>query len=238
MVGKLCPLVVLFQTSIVRQTFLLMLCHPSRSTSSQYCRDSARSLVAAYNDGALPCNCDASGSTGDACDPVGGQCPCREHVIGRQCTKCSTGYYGFPHCRREWTFYHFSVSIKKKLAFSPSHSLVSLCSVRVRPPTVRRGDGELHLPRADSQASLRCVRGSDVQLPPSAGLRGLRLLPQRHQRRRKARVWPHHRTVQVCVRGHLLHTKAVLVISFWRGIFQANQAGLSPCSLWLLFIQQ
>ncbi|XP_075877558.1 laminin subunit alpha-3-like isoform X2 [Nelusetta ayraudi] len=73
--------------------------HIDRSTSSQYCRDSARSLVAAYNDGALPCNCDASGSTGDACDPVGGQCPCREHVIGRQCTKCSTGYYGFPHCR-------------------------------------------------------------------------------------------------------------------------------------------
>ncbi|XP_031150036.1 laminin subunit alpha-3 isoform X3 [Sander lucioperca] len=68
-------------------------------TSSQFCRDSARSLVAAYNDGALPCNCDKSGSTGTTCDPVGGQCPCRQHVIGRQCTKCATGYYGFPYCR-------------------------------------------------------------------------------------------------------------------------------------------
>ncbi|XP_073347774.1 laminin subunit alpha-3-like [Pagrus major] len=68
-------------------------------TSSQFCRDSARSLAAAHNDGALPCNCDRSGSTGTACDPVGGQCPCRQHVIGRQCTKCATGYYGFPYCR-------------------------------------------------------------------------------------------------------------------------------------------
>ncbi|XP_041847231.1 laminin subunit alpha-3-like [Melanotaenia boesemani] len=68
-------------------------------TSSQFCRDSARSLIAAFNDGALPCDCDKSGSTGTVCDPVGGQCPCRQHVIGRQCTKCTTGYYGFPYCR-------------------------------------------------------------------------------------------------------------------------------------------
>ncbi|XP_054622732.1 laminin subunit alpha-3-like isoform X3 [Dunckerocampus dactyliophorus] len=68
-------------------------------TSSQFCRDSARSLVALYNDGALPCNCDRSGSTGSACNPAGGQCPCRPHVIGQRCTKCATGYYGFPYCR-------------------------------------------------------------------------------------------------------------------------------------------
>ncbi|XP_034559528.1 laminin subunit alpha-3-like [Notolabrus celidotus] len=68
-------------------------------TSSQFCRDSARSLVAAYNDGALPCDCDRSGATGTNCDPNGGQCPCRQHVIGRKCTKCATGYYGFPYCR-------------------------------------------------------------------------------------------------------------------------------------------
>ncbi|KAM9845354.1 laminin subunit alpha-3-like [Aulostomus maculatus] len=71
-----------------------------RTASSQFCRDSARSLVAAYNDGALPCDCDRSGSTGTTCDPVGGQCPCRGSVIGRQCTRCATGFYGFPYCRR------------------------------------------------------------------------------------------------------------------------------------------
>ncbi|XP_037132642.1 laminin subunit alpha-3-like isoform X1 [Syngnathus acus] len=68
-------------------------------TSSQFCRDSARSLVAFYNDGALPCECDQSGSTGSACEPAGGQCPCGPHVIGRRCTKCATGYFGFPYCR-------------------------------------------------------------------------------------------------------------------------------------------
>uniref|UniRef100_A0A3Q3M3K7 Laminin subunit alpha 3 n=1 Tax=Mastacembelus armatus TaxID=205130 RepID=A0A3Q3M3K7_9TELE len=78
---------------------LLFFCLFSPRTSSQFCRDSARSLVAAYNSGALPCNCDKSGSTETTCDPVGGQCPCRQHIIGRRCTKCATGYYGFPYCR-------------------------------------------------------------------------------------------------------------------------------------------
>ncbi|XP_056148615.1 laminin subunit alpha-3-like [Lampris incognitus] len=73
--------------------------HIDQRTASPLCGDSARSLVAAYNDGALPCDCDESGSTGTACDPVGGQCLCRPHVIGRQCTRCATGYYGFPYCR-------------------------------------------------------------------------------------------------------------------------------------------
>ncbi|CAG07616.1 unnamed protein product, partial [Tetraodon nigroviridis] len=73
--------------------------HIDPKTASQFCRESARALAAAYNDGALPCNCDRSGSTGSTCDPAGGQCTCRQHVIGRQCTKCATGYYGFPYCR-------------------------------------------------------------------------------------------------------------------------------------------
>ncbi|XP_062386045.1 laminin subunit alpha-3-like isoform X2 [Sardina pilchardus] len=69
------------------------------STASEFCRASARSLVALYHDGALPCYCDKSGSTNPTCEPLGGQCPCRPHVIGRQCTRCATGYYGFPYCR-------------------------------------------------------------------------------------------------------------------------------------------
>nr|XP_054596449.1 laminin subunit alpha-3 isoform X2 [Nothobranchius furzeri] len=68
-------------------------------TSSQFCRDSARALVAAYNGGALPCDCNMSGSTGTLCEPIGGQCPCRQHIIGRKCSKCATGFYGFPYCR-------------------------------------------------------------------------------------------------------------------------------------------
>ncbi|XP_062850491.1 laminin subunit alpha-3 [Trichomycterus rosablanca] len=67
---------------------------------SEFCKSSSRSLVAHYLDGALPCGCHEAGSTGSSCDPMGGQCPCRPHVIGRQCTRCATGYYGFPYCRR------------------------------------------------------------------------------------------------------------------------------------------
>ncbi|KAJ8372354.1 hypothetical protein AAFF_G00290230 [Aldrovandia affinis] len=68
-------------------------------SSSQFCRDSARSLVAFANDGALPCGCDKGGSTGPTCAPEGGQCPCKPNIIGRQCTRCAIGHYGFPYCR-------------------------------------------------------------------------------------------------------------------------------------------
>ncbi|XP_063156026.1 laminin subunit alpha-3 [Candoia aspera] len=67
--------------------------------SSEFCRDSARSLVAAFNDGALPCNCHRNGATSPTCNPEGGQCNCKPHIIGRQCSRCQTGYYGFPFCK-------------------------------------------------------------------------------------------------------------------------------------------
>ena len=196
-----CPLAVVMEkktTSASERTFYLFFCLFSPRASSQFCRDSARSLAAAHNDGALPCNCDKSGSTGATCDPVGGQCPCKQHVIGRQCTKCATGYYGFPYCRREWKR-RLPTLLRLVSSFVWMTSPLSrpLCSVWVRPPTVWRGDGTLHLPSSDGQTKLRGVSDSDVQLSPSAGLRGLRMLSKRHQNRRRARLWSRHRTVQV-----------------------------------------
>ncbi|XP_064511147.1 laminin subunit alpha-3 isoform X2 [Pseudopipra pipra] len=67
--------------------------------SSAFCKDSVRSLVASYNKGALPCNCHSAGATSPTCSPLGGQCICRPNVIGRQCSRCQTGYYGFPFCK-------------------------------------------------------------------------------------------------------------------------------------------
>ncbi|XP_010131481.1 PREDICTED: laminin subunit alpha-3, partial [Buceros rhinoceros silvestris] len=67
--------------------------------SSAFCKDSVRSLVAFYNNGALPCNCHSAGAMSPACSPLGGQCICRPNVIGRQCSQCQTGYYGFPFCK-------------------------------------------------------------------------------------------------------------------------------------------
>ncbi|KAM7127014.1 laminin subunit alpha-3 isoform 1-T1 [Molossus nigricans] len=68
-------------------------------TASGFCKNSARSLVALYHKGALPCECHPSGAVGHHCSPEGGQCRCQPGVIGRQCTRCQTGYYGFPHCK-------------------------------------------------------------------------------------------------------------------------------------------
>ncbi|XP_030366805.1 laminin subunit alpha-3 isoform X3 [Strigops habroptila] len=67
--------------------------------SSAFCKDSVRSLVAFYNNGALPCNCHSAGAVSPTCSPLGGRCICRPNVIGRQCSRCQTGYYGFPFCR-------------------------------------------------------------------------------------------------------------------------------------------
>uniref|UniRef100_A0A8C0V620 Laminin subunit alpha 3 n=1 Tax=Cyanistes caeruleus TaxID=156563 RepID=A0A8C0V620_CYACU len=67
--------------------------------SSAFCKDSVRSLVAFYNNGALPCACHSAGARSPTCSPLGGQCICRPNVIGRQCSRCQTGYYGFPFCK-------------------------------------------------------------------------------------------------------------------------------------------
>ncbi|ERL89440.1 hypothetical protein D910_06807 [Dendroctonus ponderosae] len=64
-----------------------------------FCRDSVFSITAAHNTGALPCQCDYAGSVSFECEKFGGQCKCKDNIIGRQCTACRTGYYGFPECR-------------------------------------------------------------------------------------------------------------------------------------------
>jgi len=67
---------------------------------SKFCRDTVYGLTVKFNKGALPCNCDKRGSTSYDCAHFGGQCLCKPHVIGRSCTQCKIGYYGFPNCQR------------------------------------------------------------------------------------------------------------------------------------------
>ncbi|XP_064877179.1 laminin subunit alpha-5-like [Oncorhynchus nerka] len=69
------------------------------ATASLFCRGSAISLSAFFNNGALPCGCHEVGADSDTCQPFGGQCQCRPNVIGRDCSQCATGYWGFPNCR-------------------------------------------------------------------------------------------------------------------------------------------
>ncbi|CAM5165168.1 unnamed protein product [Natator depressus] len=52
------------------------------------------SISALLHDGALACQCEPQGSTSSVCQPVGGQCPCKPHVIGRRCDQCAPGTYG------------------------------------------------------------------------------------------------------------------------------------------------
>ncbi len=44
------------------------------------------------------CDCHSEGSLSHQCDPVTGQCPCREGATGRQCSDCQPGQWGFPSC--------------------------------------------------------------------------------------------------------------------------------------------
>ncbi|XP_044604120.2 laminin subunit alpha-5 [Equus asinus] len=73
--------------------------HISPTSSSPFCRNAATSLSLFYNNGARPCGCHEVGATSPTCEPFGGQCPCRAYVIGRDCSRCATGYWGFPNCR-------------------------------------------------------------------------------------------------------------------------------------------
>ncbi|KAL4649093.1 laminin subunit alpha-2 [Arapaima gigas] len=46
-----------------------------------------------------PCMCHVNGSTSEVCDPVTGQCHCRQHVVGRQCDECMPSSFGIQQGR-------------------------------------------------------------------------------------------------------------------------------------------
>ncbi|XP_047462931.1 laminin subunit alpha-5 isoform X2 [Mugil cephalus] len=73
--------------------------HIDPSSASPFCLSSAVSLSAFFNNGAMPCACHELGAESDTCEQFGGQCHCRPNVIGRECSMCATGYWGFPNCR-------------------------------------------------------------------------------------------------------------------------------------------
>ncbi|XP_061621466.1 laminin subunit alpha-5 isoform X2 [Phyllopteryx taeniolatus] len=69
------------------------------SSTSSFCLRAAMSLSAFLNNGSLPCTCHEAGAESNTCEPFGGQCRCRPNVIGRDCSVCATGHWGFPDCR-------------------------------------------------------------------------------------------------------------------------------------------
>ncbi|GFS13654.1 laminin subunit alpha, partial [Elysia marginata] len=83
----------LFITKCVDAGFQLNLTDP-------YCKASAFTLTTNFNNGALDCKCNKLGSRSFTCSREGGSCLCKKNVIGRQCTACAQGYYGFPKCKK------------------------------------------------------------------------------------------------------------------------------------------
>uniref|UniRef100_A0A672ITP8 Laminin, beta 2 (laminin S) n=1 Tax=Salarias fasciatus TaxID=181472 RepID=A0A672ITP8_SALFA len=83
-----------------KQTYERYRCHDgaksvARPQMSDTCAKLIASMSAIINDGALQCSCDPQGSVSSLCDVRGGQCRCRNNVIGRRCDQCAPGTYGF-----------------------------------------------------------------------------------------------------------------------------------------------
>ena len=75
----------------------------STENTSKFCKDGIFIITTDFNKGGTPCNCNSEGSTSDSCKEFGGQCPCKDNVIGRTCSRCKVGFYGFPNCKRKFT---------------------------------------------------------------------------------------------------------------------------------------
>ena len=65
-----------------------------------FCKQAIISLGANFNGGALECGCNMTGSEENNCAKIGGQCPCKDNIIGRTCTRCKPGYFGYPDCKQ------------------------------------------------------------------------------------------------------------------------------------------
>lgn len=51
--------------------------------------------IGVMSEGALPCNCDPTGSVSSICDPQGGMCKCKQNIIGIKCDRCAPGTWEF-----------------------------------------------------------------------------------------------------------------------------------------------
>ena len=65
---------------------------------SRNCFDWFFQLVMGLNDGPSKCNCEVRGSERASCNLIGGQCPCKKHVTGRTCSRCTGKRIIFPRC--------------------------------------------------------------------------------------------------------------------------------------------
>ncbi|ELW55473.1 Usherin [Tupaia chinensis] len=72
--------------------------HNTTGRNCELCKDYFFRLVGADPsaiDVCKPCDCDKVGTRNRSllCDQIGGQCNCKRHVSGRQCSRCQDGFY-------------------------------------------------------------------------------------------------------------------------------------------------
>ena len=51
--------------------------------------------IGLHSDGALPCDCNPTGSKSNLCNYHGGLCLCKPNVFGTKCDRCAPGTWGF-----------------------------------------------------------------------------------------------------------------------------------------------
>ncbi|XP_005377350.2 PREDICTED: laminin subunit beta-1 [Chinchilla lanigera] len=70
-------------------------CYCKRLVTGQHCDQCLPQHWGLSNDldGCRPCDCDVGGALDDSCSSESGQCSCRPHLIGRQCSEVESGYY-------------------------------------------------------------------------------------------------------------------------------------------------
>ncbi|KAF8358536.1 epi-1, partial [Pristionchus pacificus] len=71
-----------------------------KTNVSDVCKAHIFSLTTEFNQAAFPCDCSSQGSRNFDCEKYGGQCECKDNIMGRRCDQCAPGYYGFPECKK------------------------------------------------------------------------------------------------------------------------------------------
>ena len=62
---------------------------------TKQCQEVLFGVTTNFFSGAKPCDCNLQGSLSQNCQKTGGQCVCRQNVIGRTCNRCAPYTYGF-----------------------------------------------------------------------------------------------------------------------------------------------